>query len=101
MLFRHAATCPFGITSVILDLVKTAISIRDEIFEAAERCARALGMSRSELYSTAVKEFVHRHSRQRITERLNEVYGGDGSASKLDDALQSLQVRSLPDDDWS
>lgn len=89
-----------GITKVILRIVKTAISIRDEIFEAAERLARSLGMSRSELYSTAVKEFVFRHSRQRITERLNEVYDGDDSASALDDNLQSLQIRSLPSEDW-
>ena len=81
-------------------MVKTAISIRDEIFEAAERCAHALGMSRSELYSTAVKEFVFRHSRRRITERLNEVYSRDDSGSGLDDTLQALQVRSLPTEDW-
>ena len=89
-----------GITLVILSVVKTAISIRDEIFEAAERLAQSLGMSRSELYSTAVKEFVFRHSRQRITERLNEVYNGDDSVSALDDTLQALQVRSLPSEDW-
>ena len=57
-------------------------------------------MSRSELYSTAVKEFVFRHFRQRITERLNEVYGGDDPASLLDDKLQALQFRSLPNEDW-
>lgn len=80
--------------------MKTAISIRDEVFEAAERTAQTLGMSRSELYSTAVKEFVSRHSSQRITERLNEVYGSDDPASLLDDNLQALQIRSLPDEDW-
>lgn len=79
--------------------MKTAISIRDEIFEAAERLAQSLGMSRSELYSTAVKEFVFRHSRQRITERLNEVYAGDSSDSALDPTLQTLQARSLPSED--
>ena len=79
--------------------MKTAISIRDEIFEAAERTAQALGMSRSELYSTAVKEFVDRHSSRRITERLNEVYGNDDAASLLDDQLQALQFRTLSGED--
>ena len=37
---------------------------------------------------------------QRITERLNEVYGGDDSASLLDDKLQALQFHSLPNEDW-
>ena len=81
--------------------MKTAISIRDEVFDAAERLAQTLGMSRSELYSTAVKEFVYRYSRQRISERLNEVYGDDDSASTLDENMQALQARSLPGEDWS
>ena len=81
--------------------MKTAISIRDEVFDAAERLAQTLGMSRSELYSTAVKEFVHRHSRQRISERLNEVYGDNDSSSALDENMQVLQARSLSEEDWS
>lgn len=40
-----------GITNVILRAMKTAISIPDPIFEAAEGFARRLGMSRSELYA--------------------------------------------------
>ena len=81
--------------------MKTAISIRDEIFDAAERLARSLGMSRSELYSTAVKEFVARHSSQRVTEKLNELYDEDASTSVLDHNLKLLQARSLPSEDWS
>ena len=80
--------------------MKTAISIRDDIFEAAESLALSLGMSRSELYSTAVKEFVSRHFRRRITERLDEVYGADDTDSALDEALHALQVHSLPSEDW-
>ena len=54
--------------------MKTASSIRDEIFAAAERTAKALGMSRSELYTRAVDEFVARHSGEQVTDRLNAVY---------------------------
>ena len=80
--------------------MKTAISIRDEIFEAAERVAMALGMSRSELYSTAVGEFVARYSGNDITDRLNRVYG-DESVSSLDEGLEALQFRSLDkNEEW-
>ena len=75
--------------------MKTAISIRDEIFEAAERTARALGMSRSELYSKAVAEFVALHSAKRITEQLDAVYRGDNSVSALDPVLEAMQFHSL------
>ncbi len=76
-------------------IVKTAISIRDDIFEAAERTAATLGLSRSELYARAVAEFVEQCSGDRVTERLNEVYGDDGSSSDLDEVLAALQFHSL------
>jgi metal-responsive CopG/Arc/MetJ family transcriptional regulator len=40
--------------------MKTAISIPDEVFEAAERTAKAPGVSRSEFYATAVREDLER-----------------------------------------
>ena len=81
--------------------MKTAISIQDEIFEAAERVAAEMGISRSELYSKAVELFVSRHAGERITERLDAVYGESGSSSALDGTLETLQSLSLPaDDEW-
>ncbi len=78
--------------------MKTAISIRDEVFEAAERMARALGLSRSQLYTKAVSEFVQRYHREGVTERLDVVYGGDEAVSRLDPAIDSLQSLSLSTD---
>ena len=81
--------------------MKTVIFIRDEILEAAERTARALGMSRSELFATAVSEYLERHSRENVTERLNEIYADDHGASALDEVLRAFQAASLPrEDTW-
>ena len=81
--------------------MKTAISIRDEVFEAAECTAQALGLSRSQLYTRAVSEFVARHRAEDVTARLDAVYGDDGSsASDLDHVLTTLQSLSLPPEDW-
>lgn len=52
-------------------------------------------MSRSELYATAVKEFVARHTGAGVTEALNDVYGDDPATSKLDEGLQALQFATL------
>lgn len=79
--------------------MKTAISIQDEVFEAGERTAKRLGISRSELYTKAVGEFVARHAGDQVTERLNAVYGEDPSISALDKRLEALQFLSLPDED--
>ncbi len=74
--------------------MKTAISIRDEIFDAAERTAKEMGISRSELYTKAVGEFVARYSEERVTEKLDAVYSEE-SVSVLDKGLETLQFHSL------
>ena len=54
--------------------MRTAISIPDSIYEDAERLARRLAKSRSQLYTDAVSEYLLRHRPENVTERLNEVY---------------------------
>ena len=88
-----------SITPVILFPVKTAISIPDDVFEGAERIAGELGVSRSELYATAVREFIERYRTTNVTARLDEVYGQDDSSSLLDPRLRTLQAYSLGRED--
>jgi metal-responsive CopG/Arc/MetJ family transcriptional regulator len=47
--------------------MKTAVSIPDEIFQNAERLARRMKKSRSEVYSRALSEYVLRHSSDETT----------------------------------
>ncbi len=53
--------------------MKTAISIPDDVFSDAERLARELNQSRSQLYSRAVREYVARHSTDSVTAALDHV----------------------------
>ncbi len=78
--------------------MKTAISIPDEVFEAADRTARKLGVSRSELYATAVHEFIERHRTEDVTSKLNEVYAS--TSSDLDDQLYKMQSQLLAKESW-
>lgn len=78
--------------------VKTAISIPDRVFKAADKLAKRLGVSRSELYSKAVAEYLQRHAPEHIRAKLDEVYSTNDSA--VDPALASAQHRSLPSGDW-
>jgi metal-responsive CopG/Arc/MetJ family transcriptional regulator len=48
--------------------MKTAISIPDDVFQEAERLARRMHTSRSELYRLALKEYVARHAPEYVTE---------------------------------
>ena len=81
--------------------MKTAISIPDDVFNEAELAAKRLGVSRSELYANAVAEFVERYRREGITEKLNAIYGAEeAEESSLDLNLESLQLETLPKEDW-
>ena len=79
--------------------MKTAISIPDQVFEAADDLARQLGMSRSQLYTTAVTRFLESHNDEAITQALNEVYSD--SVEPVDPLLLQMQLQSLPDEEWS
>jgi metal-responsive CopG/Arc/MetJ family transcriptional regulator len=47
--------------------MKTAVSLPDEVFEGAEKLARRLKISRSELYGRALREFLSRHAPDEVT----------------------------------
>mgnify|MGYP001565921320 FL=1 len=78
--------------------MKTAISIPDPIFQSAEQLAHRLGMSRSELYSKAVSEYLHEHKSQGVTEQLNAIYGNTDSELEAD--FYSMQFNSLEGEEW-
>jgi predicted transcriptional regulator len=78
--------------------MKTAISVPDELFSAAEELAGRLGVSRSKLYATAVAEFVARHNASDITERLNKLYATLDSS--LDPVIRRAQARSVGREEW-
>jgi metal-responsive CopG/Arc/MetJ family transcriptional regulator len=78
--------------------MKTAISIPNPIFEAAEQLAQDLGMSRSELYATAIAAYVKVYHHENVTERLNQVYTEE--SSELEPGLVQLQIASLDEQSW-
>lgn len=83
--------------------MKTAISAPDPLFAAAERVAKRLGISRSELFQCAVKAFLREHKDEGLTEALDKVYGADKRdkrQAKLDRVLERLQLASLPKEEW-
>ena len=72
--------------------MKAAISIPDEIFKKAERLARRLGISRSQLYAHAIEDYVKRRRPESITEAMNRVVDEVGHS---DDELVSAAARRV------
>jgi metal-responsive CopG/Arc/MetJ family transcriptional regulator len=78
--------------------MKTAISLPDDLFTAADALAGRLGVSRSELYATAVAEFLAKHTASEITALLDRLYADEPSA--LDPALRRAQQRAVGPERW-
>lgn len=78
--------------------MKTAISVPDRLFAAADALARKFGVTRSRLYATAIAEYVAKHRGAMVTERLNAVYAAQ--PSRLDSPVRRAQRRTLERDEW-
>ena len=74
--------------------MKTAISIPEPIFKTAERLAKRLGLSRSELYVRAISSYVESQKGQRVTDLLNEIYI-DSTDNTLNRQLNRAQLKSI------
>ena len=79
-------------------IMRTAISIPDRIFQSAEILAHQLKISRSELFTKAMSEYLEAHKCQDVTESLNQVYAN--FSSKLDKELALMQLNSVEQEDW-
>jgi len=78
--------------------MKTAISIPDVIFHIAEKTAKKLKISRSELYCNALKEYLRDKKEDDMLNTLNEIYSSENST--LDIEYVHAQISSLPEEDW-
>jgi hypothetical protein len=68
-----------GATSYTIGM-KTAVSLPDRVFKEAERCARRLRKSRSQLYAEAIAEYLARYAPDDVTESMNVVCDRLGQA---------------------
>ena len=78
--------------------MKTAISIPDDVFSAAENFAHQSHLSRSALFTRALVEFLSRRRNEGVTERLNRLY--DKENSPLDPALSTMQASAVSKEKW-
>jgi metal-responsive CopG/Arc/MetJ family transcriptional regulator len=78
--------------------MKTAISIPDPLFKAAERAAKRQKVSRSRFYAKALQEYLERRRSRGIKEALNRIYSTE--PSELDPVIARLQSEAIGREDW-
>jgi predicted transcriptional regulator len=78
--------------------MKTAVSLPDDVFAEAEALAESQQMTRSGLYTAALREYLARHQPDAVTEGLDAVYATEPSG--LDPALAAAAAQVLQRSEW-
>ena len=84
--------------------MKIETSVPDDVFQEAEKLAKRLNISNSELFRQAVVAFVRTgpapemQETDPIREKLDSVYSEQ--PSEVDEALLRMQFASLPKEVW-
>ena len=79
--------------------MKTAVSVPDELFQAAERHARRSSKSRSRLYTDAIAEYLAKHAPDEVTEAMNRVVDPLGDTAR-DDFVSRAAQQALERSEW-
>lgn len=78
--------------------MKTAVSIPDEVFGEAERLAKRLKKSRSEVYSRALAEYIARHGSDHVTELMDKAL--DEIGEHRDDFVTKASLQRMEKTEW-
>lgn len=78
--------------------MKTAISVRDNLFERVDLFARKNNLSRSKVFSDAAEEYLKRQENDDLATNLNDVYSKE--ASSVDPVLFRMALMSIPREEW-
>lgn len=70
--------------------MKSDISIPNSIYQAAEKLAKELGISVSELYAAALTAYVSEHKKKNISEKPDTIYVTEPSS--LEPELIEIQI---------
>ncbi len=79
--------------------MKTAISVQNNLFQRAEKYAKQKKISRSQLFSKAVEEYLDKREEENLIAKINEVC--DKVDTSLDPFWKKVQSRVLLKDEWS
>lgn len=81
--------------------MKTALSIEDHLFEAGEELARERGISRSELYATALRKYLQEEEERKLSEQYDRVFSAlGGQDPETAELVRGAGKRTLERSEW-
>jgi len=82
--------------------VKTAISLEKNLFNQVNQLASDLHVSRSKLFTLAVKDYLKKQESKKLLAQLNAVYGDSPTEEEktISKAMQRKQLEIVEQESW-
>lgn len=82
--------------------VKTAISLDENLFDKVNKLANELHISRSRLFTLAVKDYLQKQENQTLLAQLNDAYADqpDKEERKISSAMKSKHGKIMEQEPW-
>ena len=78
--------------------MKTAISLPDQLFEAADGLASQMNVSRSQFYATALEKYIAEIEKSSLTEKINKFI--DQHGQEKDELMDKHMIAQMRKVDW-
>ncbi|MFA7346150.1 MAG: ribbon-helix-helix domain-containing protein [Desulfurivibrionaceae bacterium] len=82
--------------------VKTAISLDEKLFDKVNKLANELHVSRSRLFTLAVKDYLQKQENQTLLAKLNDAYADhpDEEERKISSSMKSKHGKIMEQEPW-
>lgn len=82
--------------------VKTAISMQKELFDAVNKLAEELHISRSKFFVMAVQDYIQRNESKNLLSKINKAFSDypDSDEINLYNKMKSKQRENLERESW-
>jgi len=82
--------------------VKTAISLDEKLFDKVNKLANELHVSRSRLFTLAVKDYLQKQENQTLLAQLNDAYADhpDKEERKISASMKSKHGKIMEQEPW-
>jgi len=82
-----------------MSLVKTAISLDEDLFKKANKLSVEMDVSRSKLFQFAIESYIRQYDNKQILNKLNKIYSGESilEEKELQKSIKDYHRRIIRD----
>ena len=82
-----------------MSLVKTAISLNEDLIKKVNKLSAEMDVSRSRLFQFALESYIRQYENKQILNKLNKIYSGESTVEEkeLQKSMKDYHKRMIKD----